>query len=535
MNNDGEDKYGLEHVEDNVGEKVDTVAEAFDKGQTATGYESLGILETVKTFKMASAICFAATFAAAADGYQIGMNGNIIANQGFINQFATTVDNKTGEPILSASVLTAIGTIQSVGQIVGMTTLPFLAARFGRKPAMFALWAILIASVLCESLAKKWQIWFLAKLFSGMGVGSLQFITPTYVTEVAPIRIRGLLLMLYNFWFSLGSFFAPVALQVMYKTHPENYKTPIYTQWGHIGLMFVIYLLLPESPAWCATRGLEEKAKKNMRRIYRGVTDFDVDVQYEGLVRAVQHEEAVAAEYRRLSWYNIFRGVDGFRTIVSTWALFSQQLLGLTLFNTYSSYFFQIAGFDDPFSITCISTGIQLAVILVVVALVDKVGRRNLCCGGLTTMLIGNTLIGILGVVKSTNVTNKLLVFFTCVYMVGLQCSGSTGWGYVGEISSQRLRAHTAGFGAALSCVMGVIMNVLVPYMLNTNEWNWGLKTAFFYLGVGAPFAVGSWFIIPETKGRSAAELDELFETKARPWRFHKTQTALQKAIEQQF
>lgn len=51
------------------------------------------------------------------------------------------------------------------------------------------------------------------------------------------------------------------------------------------------------------------------------------------------------------------------------------------------------------------------------------------------------------------------------------------------------------------SVVMGVIMNVLVPYMLNTNEWNWGLKTAFFYLGVGAPFAVGSWFIIPETKG----------------------------------
>lgn len=31
-------------------------------------------------------------------------------------------------------------------------------------------------------------------------------------------------------------------------------------------------------------------------------------------------------------------------------------------------------------------------------------------------MLVGNTLIGILGVVKSNNVTNKLLVFFTCVY-----------------------------------------------------------------------------------------------------------------------
>ena len=30
-------------------------------------------------------------------------------------------------------------------------------------------------------------------------------------------------------------------------------------------------------------------------------------------------------------------------------------------------------------------------------------------------------------------------------------------------------------------------MNVLVPYMLNANQWNWGLKTAFFYTGIGAP------------------------------------------------
>jgi MFS family permease len=99
-----------------------------------------------------------------------------------------------------------------------------LAAQFGRKPAMFALWLILACSVLCESLARHWQVWvstrswvikqdttvlvefeadigqFVAKLFSGIGVGSLQFITPTYVSEVAPPRIRGMLLVLYNFW-----------------------------------------------------------------------------------------------------------------------------------------------------------------------------------------------------------------------------------------------------------------------------------------------------------------------------------------------
>lgn len=52
-----------------------------------------------------------------------GINGNIIANPGFVAQFGTET-NAAGNLILSASVLSAIGTIQSVGQIIGMTTLP---------------------------------------------------------------------------------------------------------------------------------------------------------------------------------------------------------------------------------------------------------------------------------------------------------------------------------------------------------------------------------------------------------------------------
>lgn len=70
--------------------------------------------------------------------------------------------------------------------------------------------------------------------------------------------------------------------------------------------------------------------------------------------------------------------------------------------------------------------------------------------------------------------------------------------------------------------------------MLTENEWNWGLKTAFFYLGIGLPFAVASWFIIPETANLTPPELDQLFEQKVKPWRFHKTKTALQLAVEQE-
>lgn len=50
----------------------DAVADAATKGQAATGYEALTPWETVQTFKVCTAVCFAAAFSAATDGYQIG-------------------------------------------------------------------------------------------------------------------------------------------------------------------------------------------------------------------------------------------------------------------------------------------------------------------------------------------------------------------------------------------------------------------------------------------------------------------------------
>jgi predicted MFS family arabinose efflux permease len=94
------------------------------------------------------------------------MNGSIVANQGFINQFAT-VRNAKGDLYLESPVLGGWSSIMSVGQIIGMTTLPFLTTRFGRKPAMYTYWLILALSVMTESLARSWPHWLIGKLLAG--------------------------------------------------------------------------------------------------------------------------------------------------------------------------------------------------------------------------------------------------------------------------------------------------------------------------------------------------------------------------------
>ncbi|KJR83634.1 Hexose transporter [Sporothrix schenckii 1099-18] len=509
----------------------DAVMDAALKGQATTGYETMTPWETIKTFKISTLACFAAAFSAATDGYQIGMNSGIVANKAFVKQFATTVDAK-GQPALASPVLAGWSSVQSVGQIIGMVGLSFVSSHFGRKVAMYTYWIILACSIVAESVGRSWQAWLVAKLLAGIGVGSMQSILPTYISEVAPVRIRGALLMMYSLWWTLGTFFAYTAMQTLNKHHPDVYLISIYTQWAQVGIMLIIYIFLPESPAWCVTRGYMDKARTSLKRLNKGVRDFNLDHQLQVLVLTVEHEQAVAVEQRREHWYSIFRGVDGFRTVVTLWTNLSQQFIGNTLFGTFGTYFFQQAGLADPFKIKCITEAVQIATVIIVVLISDYSGRRLIACSATTLMWLACVAIGILGVARQVKATNYLLVFFACLWNVGVTANGAAGWGYIGEISSQRLRPYTAGFGAATTCVVGVVMGQLTPYMVNSSKWNWGLKTGWFYAGVGLPFAAGMWLLIPETAGRSAAELDELFERKINPWRFAKTETAIQRVVQ---
>ena len=69
------DAVDVDRVEDTAGADMtskDAAADAAMRGQATTGYETLTLWETVKMFKVSTAVCFFAAFSAATDGYQIG-------------------------------------------------------------------------------------------------------------------------------------------------------------------------------------------------------------------------------------------------------------------------------------------------------------------------------------------------------------------------------------------------------------------------------------------------------------------------------
>jgi hypothetical protein len=112
----------------------------------------------------------------------------------------------------------------------------------------------------------------------------------------------------------------------------------------------------------------------------------------------------------------------------------------------------------------------------------------------------------------------------TCV--AGLQTDPHAAYTYVGETSTPRLRMKTAALVQSGVNVFSLIFTYCTPLMLAEGGANWGLNIGYFWAGTTSLGLTLIFFFVPETRGRTWNELDELFERKIPARHFKKTKTA---------
>lgn len=87
------------------------------------------------------------------------------------------------------------------------------------------------------------------------------------------------------------------------------------------------------------------------------------------------------------------------------------------------------------------------------------------------------------------------------------------------EIPSTLLTSNTVALARWFYTVSTIVAGLLQPYMTNPDAWNWGAKSGFFWAVTCLISAVFAWFFVPETKDRTPAEMDSLYEKKTPAWR----------------
>lgn len=144
----------------------------------------------------------------------------------------------------------------------------------------------------------------------------------------------------------------------------------------------------------------------------------------------------------------------------------------------YGTYFFNISGVKDAFLTNVILQACQLAGIVCMFVSIRFIGRRAILLIGGTAMTICMFMVAIVGTASpGTDAASKSLVSFCCLYGFFFTWSwGSVGWVVTSEIASTTLRSRTQSLATTTSWIGTLLINIVLPYLINTDEANLGVK-----------------------------------------------------------
>lgn len=278
----------------------------------------------------------------------------------------------------------------------------------------------------------------------------------------------------------------------------------------------------PESPWWCVRKNRIEDARRNLRRLTRSSSESGADIDKMMTLMQVtvnrERETGTGKHYQ-----DCFRGVDLRRTMIACgcWGI---QIMSGTGLRVYSTYFYQQAGLPSTqaFNMSLIQYALGIVGVIIAWFLLPHCGRRPLYLWGLAGLEVTLIIIGGLGTISNPAPSiawaiGSMLIVYTLIYDITV---GPICYAIVSEVPSSELRSKTIVLARMTYNLLNIVSNVITPYMLNPGAWAWGAKAGFFFAGTCTLSLVFTAFNIPETKGRTFAELNVLFRQRTKAWRF---------------
>ncbi|BEJ17722.1 hypothetical protein CspHIS471_0611230 [Cutaneotrichosporon sp. HIS471] len=514
----------IEHVETQENKEVDV---ADGSGLMKSPIDHLSIWQTLWIFKRVVIFIILVYTGYVCEGFELNAGGTIVANKGFLKQFGAR--DQEGVRALDPTWLSTWGAMLNVGQIVTFTHISWVADRWGRKTAFYLAWLWLMAGCMIMNFATTSGVWAIAKLCNGAGIGVLQVVCQVYVMEICPDKIRGGMVIFQAVWTAIGGIICSIMMQQLNKHYPEDFRLPLRILWAPIGLMLICWSIVPESPWYHARRGNEEAARNAMRRLYGNIPWYNYDEEYGIILRTLEHEKASLAE-NKPRFRDVFKGVNLRRTLTVMIVAVCQQFAGLAIISTYNTYFFSLVGMEDPFLATLILSCVALLAVTLWALSADRLGRRmivNICE---TCVVVICFVVGALyytGASMGNKAAGTALLVICCIWQFTYQAVGMCYYLYSAELPSAILRIKTGPITFFTNSITGIATVYATPPMLLALN----LRAAFVYGALSVPMCVLMWLYLPETKGRSAAEIDELFENKVPAWKWNKTVTTVEEEL----
>jgi SP family arabinose:H+ symporter-like MFS transporter len=394
-----------------------------------------------------------------------------------------------------------------IGCIVGCAAAGTVADYLGKKKGLglcalcFALSSI---GILFAADLHQFVLW---RLIGGVGIGAASVIAPNYIAEIAPTRVRGRCVTLYQLGIVSGILAAVFVNMLIQRMGDEAWNVSTGWRWmffaGVIPAILFGVMILPavESPRWLMKMGRRDEAIAVLTKI---------DGPEAAARETIEIENALATEEGHLSeLFTTFRRP----LLLGIMLAGLQQLSGITPVFSFLPEIFRAAGTQtsDAFFQSVLVSLINLVFTLFALWLVDKAGRKTLVLAGSSLQFVAFALVGWFYHIHGSGVAVLILVMaFVAGHAFG---NGVACWVSISEIYPTKVRGRGMSIAITALWVVGYLGNQLFPLMqkhLRSDGTFW-----CFSGGALLTIILVAW-LIPETKGRSLEEITK-FWTEDKP------------------
>lgn len=426
-----------------------------------------------------------------------------------------------------------------IGCIIGSAISGLLATRLGRKRSLFVAGVLFLLSAFGSyypeflffeagkpsfSLLIAFNIY---RIIGGVGVGLASAICPMYIAEIAPSNMRGTLVSWNQFaiifgqlvvyfvnFMILGSHANPVIELVNGVNSIVNADAAAWTIETGWRLMFVsevvpaglfalLILCVPETPRYLALVGKDDAALKVLGRI--NGSERATTILSE--IKATAHEKT--EKLFTYGWLVIFIGI-----MLSVF----QQIVGINAVLYFAPRIFETMGMGNPMVQTVMMGIVNILFTLLAVFTVEKWGRRPLLITGSIGMALGA-----FGVALSNLVAGMpaiVAVASIMVYSASFMFSwGPICWVLISEIFPNTIRGAAVAVAVAFQWIFNFIVSSTFLPMYNMRLGEMGDKFGhmFAYALYGVICVIAAifvWKLVPETKGKTLEEMNNLWRKK---------------------
>jgi SP family arabinose:H+ symporter-like MFS transporter len=388
------------------------------------------------------------------------------------------------------------------GCVAGAMFAGHISDIYGRKKILLASAILFAGSSLGSAIPENLTQFVLARFIGGLGVGAASILSPLYISEIAPARIRGTLVTLYQVAIVVGINLIYVINYLIAGMGDESWN--VDTGWRYmVGsevipsvIFFFLLLLVPESPRWLAKKGDKKLALSILNKINGEATGGTI---LREINDTLKEEKGTLSE--------LFRPALRKPMMIGIMLAIFSQITGINSIIYYAPEIFKSAGYgiESAFMQTIFIGVIITLSTFVAVILIDKLGRRKLLLWGVSGMTLSLFAIGLVYHYEWTNGIWLLLSILCFIASFGASL-GPIPWVIMSEIFPNRTRGIAMSVSVLLLWLSIVAITQFFPMMFKSIG---GAYTYWIFMVNAIILFVFVWKALPETKGRSLEEIEQ--------------------------